>query len=83
MSDESDRPLRDWTLGHIFSFLGIALFAIGGWVVLNERVGKIETKVLENSDLSREYRSENTRRLERIEENQMKLMMAFGVKPQE
>lgn len=83
MSDESDRPLRDWTLGHIFSFLGIALFAIGGWVALNQRVGQVETKVAEDNQASREYRLENTRRLERIEQNQMKLMMEFGVKPQE
>lgn len=82
MSDESDRPLRDWTLGHIFSFFGLAMFAVGGWMTLNDRVGQIETKVKEDSAASREYRQENTRRLERIEENQTRMMMAFGVKPE-
>lgn len=83
MSDENDKPLREWTIGHIFSFIGLATFGIGGWVTLNERVGKVETKIIENSELNREDRLEKNRRLERIEENQIKLMMAFGVKPKE
>jgi len=77
MNDEN-RPLRDWTASHILGALGLLAATGASWVTLNERVARIEG----DRDVAREYRDQNTRRLERIEENQTKLMMALGVKPE-
>ena len=78
MNEENNRPLRDWTTSHIIGALGLLAATGASWVTLNERVARIET----DAEAGRSYRSENARRLERIEENQMKLMVAFGVKPE-
>jgi len=79
MNEENNRPLRDWTTSHIIGALGLLAATGASWVTLNERVARIET----DAEAGRSYRSENARRLERIEENQMKLMVAFGVKPEQ
>jgi len=57
-----------------------------GWQVI---IGGIQTqqailadKIADDRTAAREYRTENTRRLERMEANQTKLMMALGVKPE-
>jgi len=78
MSDEN-KPLREWTTSHIIGGLGLLAATAASWVTLNERVARVETDISSNRD----YRSENTRRLERIEINQTRLMMALGVKPEE
>lgn len=82
MNEENNRPLRDWTTSHIIGALGLLAATGASWVTLNERVAKVETAATEATFSAREYRVESTRRLERIEENQMKLMVAFGVKPE-
>lgn len=82
MSEENNRPLRDWTTSHIIGALGLLAATAASWVTLNERVAKVETSASEAAAAGREYRIESTRRLERIEENQIKLMMAIGVKPE-
>lgn len=79
MNEENNRPLRDWTTSHIIGALGLLAATGASWVTLNERVARIET----DAEAARNYRTENARRLERIEENQMKLMVAFGVKPEQ
>jgi len=56
---------------------------IYGWQVT---VGSIENRlsVIENEQrASQDYRKENSERLKNLEQNQVKLMMAFGVKPVE
>jgi hypothetical protein len=57
-----------------------------GWQVI---IGGIQTqqailadKLADDRAAARDYRVENTRRLERMEVNQTKLMMALGVKPE-
>jgi hypothetical protein len=57
-----------------------------GWQVI---IGGIQTqqailadKIEADRSANREYRLENTRRLERMDTNQTKLMMALGVKPE-
>ena len=89
MSDESDRPLANLSTSHIIGFLGLLSAGFGAWVNLNDRVGKVEGSIatvqnsVENVDAAtREYRIESTRRLERIEENQTKVLMAMGIKPE-
>jgi uncharacterized protein HemX len=64
-----------------------ALIFIGGivygWQVT---VGSIENRlsVLESEQRAgQDYRKENSERLKNLEQNQVKLMMAFGVKPVE
>lgn len=82
MSDENDRPLRDWTLGHIFSFAGIALFAIAGWVALNSRVTSVETALDQKAAIDSLYRTEQIRRSERLEDKVDSLLAAQGIKPE-
>jgi hypothetical protein len=82
MSEES-KPLRDWTASHIIGALGLASATLASWVTLNERVARVESSISSSTESIRDYRVENTRRLERIEENQTKLMMALGVKPEQ
>lgn len=56
---------------------------IYGWQVT---VGSIENRlsVIESEQrASQDYRKENSERLKNLEQNQVKLMMAFGVKPVE
>lgn len=77
--NEENKPLRDWTTSHILAAFGLLAATGASWVTLNERVARIET----DAEAARTYRTENARRLERIEENQMKLMVAFGVKPEQ
>jgi hypothetical protein len=78
MSDQNDRPLAHWTTSHIIGFLGLAGAGTGAWLALNDRVTRVEA----DATTSITYRAENTRRLERMENNQTKLMIALGVKPE-
>lgn len=82
MSDENDRPLRDWTIGHIFSFAGIALFAVGGWVALNSRVTSVETAIEQKVETDNLFRTEQIRRSERLEDKVDSLLAAQGIKPE-
>jgi uncharacterized protein HemX len=54
-----------------------------GWQVtvasIENRVSVLETE----QRASQDYRKENSERLKNLEQNQVKLMMAFGVKPVE
>jgi len=79
MLDENTKiPLRNVVAAIIF--LGGIIY---GWQVT---VGSIENRlsVLESEQRAgQDYRKENSERLKNLEQNQVKLMMAFGVKPVE
>lgn len=78
LDDETKVSLRNVVAAIIF--MGGIVY---GWQVT---IGGIENRVsvLETEQrASQDYRKENSERLKNLEQNQVKLMMAFGVKPVE
>jgi hypothetical protein len=78
MSEQSDRPLANWTTSHLISFVGLLGMGIGSWIALNERVTNAESEIVANKT----YRAEQMRRAERIEDKVDRLLMAEGIRPE-